>query len=279
MYQDLLEEIPPAKHANESAAAAVAGVPDDDRDEAAGSTGLGQAAAADANRNNSGDSDNGSLASSHETSAEAPDHATAIEHLTNAGDTGPGSEADSDGDTEVPQTPTAIANTLKAEQHGGSELKVENVVEPEDAKPAIDKRRALLRLQGLSDDMIDKILPIVSTTRKTQRQLPVDGTVCSPEMIAFFEGRDDATITGDCVKGIRNDGGPYGPAGMYARLLVKLGVDAVTAKTAGEVLADKVNHRIVAIRVNVVATINELRRRRAVADGLNPRAAKYLRVR
>ena len=66
---------------------------------------------------------------------------------------------------------------------------------------------------------------------------------------------------------------------MYERTLIKLGVDPGTAKTAGEVLADKVNHRVVAIRVNVVATLNELRRRKAEREGLNPRAEKYLRVR
>lgn len=196
-----------------------------------------------------------------------------------ADDAKPADDATGTGNTGIPQTPGAILGALKVELEATSDLVVENVEEVESAKPTIDKRRSLLLQKGLTEAMIDEILPIMSTTRKTQRQLPVDSTVCSSEMIAFFDGRDDTQITADCVKGIRNDGGPYGPAGMYERTLVKLGVDPATARTAGEVLADKVNHRIVAIRVNVVATFNELRRRKAVREGLNPRAEKYLRVR
>lgn len=291
MYQDLLDETPPANHANESAAEALAAsAPPDDSHEAAASAALARADD-DTNSGNVTDTNKasdtegeaattiGEVGDASTDDAEATDHGEASAEATNTGHTGPVDGADFVSDVDVPQTPTAIAATPKAELDAVSELTVEIVEEVEGAKPAVDKRRALLRAQGLSDDVIDKILPVMAVTRKTQRQLPVDSTVCSPEMIAFFEGRDEGEVTADCVKGIRNDGGPYGPAGMYERTLVKLGVDAVTAKTAGEVLADKVNHRIVAIRFNVVATINELRRRRAVADGLNPRAEKYLRVR
>jgi hypothetical protein len=181
----------------------------------------------------------------------------------------------------VPTTPSEIISTLDAELAGQSSVVVEPVVDDETAKPkaGVDRRRSLLREQGLSEETIDKILPIMSVTRKTQRQLPVDFTVCSQEMAAFFSARDDDQITADCIKGIRNDGGKLGPAGMYALMLTRLGIDPALASTAGDLLATKVNHRIVAIRVNVVATVNELKRRRAEREGRDPRTEKYLRVR
>jgi hypothetical protein len=194
-----------------------------------------------------------------------------------------------DADKTTPADGFTVDNllaTVKGMKSELSDLSVEEVDHADSAvilAPALigkfDRVRAQLLAAGLTPDQVEKALAIKMVNAKGQRQLPLNVIVTSTAMLTFFVDRSDEQLEIDMIKGIRNDGGPYGPAGMYERVLVQQGVDADVAKPTAEALAAKVGHRIMAIRTNVVATINELRRRRAVAAGVNPADAKYLRVR
>jgi hypothetical protein len=177
-----------------------------------------------------------------------------------------------------------VVALLKAAQEEPPVVQVEEVDAADSAltaapPPKTDRLRAELAAAGLSPEQIDKIVAIKMVTKKGQRQLPLSVPATHPAMITFFANRTDEEIETDAVKGIRNDGGKLGPIGMYTQVLVDHGVDATVAQAAAEALAAKVSHRVSSIRVNVVATTNELRRRRALAAGLNPAAVKYLKVR
>lgn len=123
------------------------------------------------------------------------------------------------------------------------------------ANGKLDKVRAHLAAEGFTAEEIEKIVAIKMVIKKGQRQLPLAVPATAAAMIAFFDGRSDEQLEMDMIKGIHNDGGPYGPAGMYERLLVEHGVEATVAARAAEALAVKVGHRITAIRMSVVATV------------------------
>lgn len=179
-----------------------------------------------------------------------------------------------------------VLATIKEAQLEPSDVDVHEVDDADSAladAPApsgrLDKIRAELQAAGLSTEQIEKVVAIKMVTKKGQRVLPLNVFATSSAMIAFFSSRTDEQIEADMIKAIRNDGGPYGPAGMYERLLVEHGVAGDVAAQVAEALVIKVGHRITAIRMNVVATTNELRRRRAIAAGVSPATVKYLRVR
>lgn len=179
-----------------------------------------------------------------------------------------------------------VLATIKEAQLGSSDIDVNEVDDSDSAltdAPApnarLDKIRAELKAAGLTPEQVEKVVAIKMVTKKGQRVLPLNVVATSTAMIAFFNGCSDEQLETDMIKGIKNDGGPYGPASKYERLLVKHGVDVDLARQIADALVVEVGQRITAIRTNVVATTNELRRRRAVAAGVTSAEAKYLRAR
>jgi hypothetical protein len=220
-----------------------------------------------------------------------PDPVTVADESTATAGASVIAEAKPDATEDVLATPAnrysldAIMATMKEVQLEPTDVHVEEVDDTAAAlssTPApsgkLDRVRRQLSDAGLTPDQVEKALAIKMVNAKGQRRLPMNVVATSIVMIAFFTERSDEQIETDMVKGIRNDGGPHGPAGIYERVLTQHGVSAATAAKAAADIAIKVAHRIQAIRTNVVATLNELRRRRAVAAGLNAADTKCLRV-
>jgi hypothetical protein len=200
-----------------------------------------------------------------------------------------GADAESGIDKSENATSTSASGTdvldVLREAVEGSHVQVEEVDAASTAAVSSssatreNKLRESLLAAGVDASMLDAVIAVKMVMKKGQRQLPLTAPATSVAMLTFFGGRTDEQLETDCVKGVRNDGGHLGPIGMYIQVLIDNGVEASAAKAAAEAIAAKVSHRVSSIRTNVVATINELRRRRALAAGLNPAAAKYLRAR
>jgi hypothetical protein len=204
----------------------------------------------------------------------------------NMGDREVGSEGEPSTSEDHFNTVDDVIATIREAQFAPAVIEVSEVDDADSAltsaAPAsrkLDKIRAEVNATGLTAEQVEKEVATRMVMKKGQRRLPLNVTVPSAPMIAFFDSRSDERIETDMIKGIRNDGGPQGPTRTYEDLLRDHGVDAGVAKRAAEALAAKVGHRIMAIRLNVVATTNELRRRRAITSGVEPASVKYLRVR
>ncbi len=111
-----------------------------------------------------------------------------------------------------------------------------------------------------------------------QRKLPQFASPTALEVQLWRDGRSIEQLMGDALKGVRNDGGVLGPERKFERIAVEAGADAAAAKAIAQRILSEMEHRIFEIRVNVAATLNEIRRDRAVLDGLNPASIKYFKV-
>jgi hypothetical protein len=132
---------------------------------------------------------------------------------------------------------------------------------------AQDKRRLALKKEGFSDEDIDRILPIALTQKGSQRYLPMGQFTCSAAMVRYFEGRTEEQIIGDALKAVRRDGGMKGPVQRYVQI-ISAHRDDPTA--AAKEIDEHTDRRITAIRRMLIATQNELIRRRVVAAGGDP---------
>jgi len=200
---------------------------------------------------------------------------------------------------EVQETLDAC-KSIEAE---GSNIAVTTVTEKDTAitpdTPAQGRKRqqrrdmfaAVLAAKGIDAATIEELTVQREITVGRQRNHPQWATVCSPQMVAFFATRVEADGTvvprtyedleADMLKHCRNDGGKLGPALRYQQLIeenldtrVPLG-----PKDGAVAINEHVTQRIRAIRTYVCSVVNELRRRRAVADGLDPKTTDYLAVR
>jgi hypothetical protein len=145
----------------------------------------------------------------------------------------------------------------------------------EEVEP-VDPFLAELRATGLPEEKIARLMLLQGQKRRGrgQKRLPLAVAVCSPERVAYYAGQSDERIELSMVLGIRTDDGPQGSVASYRELLKHAGVPSELATKAAESIASNVQHRVWSIRESVVATTNELRRRRAA----DPTTAKYLKV-
>jgi hypothetical protein len=144
---------------------------------------------------------------------------------------------------------------------------------------------AVLKAKGIDQATIDELVVQREITVGRQRKHPVWATVCSPQMVAYFairitaDGtvvtRTDRDLEADALKQMRNDGGKLGPALCYQQLIET----AANVAAAAAAINDHVTRRIKHLRMYLCAVINELRRRRAAAAGLDPKTIDYLAVR
>jgi hypothetical protein len=143
----------------------------------------------------------------------------------------------------------------------------------------------VLKAKGIDDATIEELTVQREITVGRQRNHPQHATVCSPQMVAFFATRIDADgnsarrtdedLEADMLKHCRNDGGKLGPALRYQQIIEESSSPAAAAAA----INDHVTQRIRAIRTYVCSVTNELRRRRAVATGIDPKTIDYLAVR
>ncbi len=158
---------------------------------------------------------------------------------------------------------------------------------PVQAKKRQERRdmfAAVLKANGIDDATVAELTVQREITVGRQRQHPTWCTVCSPQMIAFFATRvaqdgtvverTDEDLEADALKHVRRDGGKLGPVARYKQLIE----EASSSAAAAAAINDHVGQRIRAIRIYLVSVINELRRRRAVRAGVDPKTIQYLTV-
>lgn len=193
---------------------------------------------------------------------------------------------------EVRET-LGVCKSIEAE---GSNIVVATALEKDTAitpdTPVQAKKRqerrdmfaAVLKAKGIDDATVAELTVQREITVGRQRQHPTWCTVCSPQMIAFFATRveqdgtvverTDEDLEADALKHVRRDGGKLGPVARYKQLIE----EASSSAPAAAAINDHVGQRIRAIRIYLVSVINELRRRRAVRAGVDPKTIQYLTV-
>lgn len=151
----------------------------------------------------------------------------------------------------------------------------------------LEKLRAEFLAAGCNPAKVDELVAFKQVIGSRQRVAPTWAPVCALETIAFWKDRSDEQIEQDMTKLLRRDGGQQGPAAAYAQIIwdtividesEPLNVDLLYAKEAGDKVNDHVGRRLYSARVYVTMAINELRRRRAVRAGVDPKSITYLKV-
>lgn len=174
-----------------------------------------------------------------------------------------------------------------------------NEVEEKDSAPEVeapekaakrashrDAFRQQMLAAGCDPAKVDELVAVKQVAGSRQRNTPTWATVCDPATVAFWKDRSDEQIEADTVKLLRRDGGQKGPAAVYAQTIFDTIIVDETG-TCAEVLhvdeaAERINahvgRRIYSMRLFTVMAINELRRRRAVKAGVDPKGITYLKV-
>lgn len=200
------------------------------------------------------------------------------------------------GDSEFSNNgPPAAASALLAavaQQQAESPLVVD-LVDEADAMPSMkakapdyarliaSARRALgPSADVLTDEQLHRLcqVKVVMPGSGRQRKLPKFATPTSAEIAIWRDNRTLDQFMADCLKGCRNDGGILGAAGKFEKIAVEAGAEPTVAKVIADGIRAEMQQRIFEIRVNVAATLNEIRRDLAVKDGINSATIKYFKV-
>lgn len=180
---------------------------------------------------------------------------------------------------------TEIINIMKEELEG-SPLRVNEIAESQTAaeprtpkqseakKKAEDKFIKEAASMGLSEEQARKLLATRTVNKEGQRHLPKEDTACSPEMIAYHDGRTDEDCQVNVLRSMKRDGGPTGLKHKLESLISGYDNDADRAQAA----YDEFGKRLARMRLAMVCAINEARRRKAVAEDKDPKTITYLEV-
>ena len=139
------------------------------------------------------------------------------------------------------------------------------------------KRRNLFReklaSKGLDAATIDELAVAREVTGSGQRKHPTWATPCSLEMVAFFEGRANEELQAARAKACRLDGGPLGAEKRFEQI-----ISSHPAEEAARQIAGLSRERMRSVRIYCISVDNELRRRDAVARGVDPKTIKYIAI-